>query len=500
MKQTADRRGANENRGQAGPLSYALVFAMVLAGATVVLMTGGMALSDAQDTAEAQRAEHTMTLFDSRAAMVALGESGSQSVSFGQDSGIFETRPTDGYLMIKHTNYDDSGSNQVLYKEPLGAVVYENGERELAYQGGGVWRKDPQGDAQVISPPEFHYRGETLTLPVIRVNGNASGAGSVTARIRADTRAEKVYPDVSTQYPSSSQNYLNPVENGSVAVWVKSDYYRGWATYFRERTEGNVTAYDNNQTVRVELASLGGAPGAFTVPDEGRDLDVEALGSGHPLTDFTLSLTADNKFRNGHWSFYTTQGGDKFEIHIDFGRPGKCQHGSFSNDVSISVYYYNSTNDVSHEWQNTSIDANDPDGAFYVDCPNLEANLDFTNENTNLTYRDMDVTGSKNKWWFGPSIEDDLPPSSIVHDNHTEDGDRTFQRGTDDATIEYVVNHYMSRTGQNYELTVTDGPGGSTRIDELDSMGELRYAEAGGPEYITYLHVTDNEINVTIGS
>ena len=98
MRLSADSRGRgrNRDRGQAGPLSYALVFAMILTGATVVLVGGGLALTSAQDQAETERAEHTMTLFDSRAAMVALGESGAQSVSFGQDSGTFETRPTDG--------------------------------------------------------------------------------------------------------------------------------------------------------------------------------------------------------------------------------------------------------------------------------------------------------------------------------------------------------------------------------------------------------------------
>ena len=495
-------RGRNRDRGQAGSLSYALVFAMILTGATVVLVGGGLALTSAQDQAETERAEHTMTLFDSRAAMVALGESGAQSVSFGQDSGTFETRPTDGYLMIRHSNYDGWGTDTELYNETLGAVVYENGDSELAYQGGGVWRKDAQGEAQIISPPEFHYRGETLTLPVVRVNGNASGSGSVSTRISASTRAEKVYPDQSVQYSNNSQYYLNPIRTGNVSVYVKSDYYRGWATYFRERTEGNVTVFDGNQTVKVQLKSIGGAPGEFDMPPETNSLDVEALGPGHPLTDFTITLAADNagnEFTNGHWSFYSTQGGDQFEIHLDFGSPGKCNSGDFSNDVDLSVYYYNSTNDVSHEWQNTSVDPNDPDGAFYVDCPNLEASLDFTNENTNLTYRNMDITGSENKWWFGTSIDDRMPPSSLPHDNHTEDGGRTFQRGTDDATVEYVVNHYMSRMGQNYELTVTDGPGGSSRINEGQSSGVLRYGEDGSAQYITYLHVTDNEVNVTVG-
>jgi len=517
MRQTGDRRGANTSRGQAGPLSYALVFAMILTGATVVLATGGIALSDAQDSAEAQRAEHTMTLFDSRAAMVALGESGSQSVSFGQDSGIFETRPTDGYLMIKHTNYDGAGADIELYKEALGAVVYENGERELAYQGGGIWRKDAQGDAQVISPPEFHYRGATLTLPVVRVDGHASGSGSVTARITGATRAEIVYPDASETYPGPSRQYLNPIREGEVSVYVKSDYYRGWATYFRERTEGEVTVFDSNQTVKVKLKSIGGAPGEFDMPDEGSSLPVE--GFGGPLNEFEITLTATKtgngngkgrQFTESHWSFFSDQGGDQFEIHIKTDGSTKCTSddpsGDLDGDVGLSVYYYNSSTDTSHEWVNSGIDPNDPDTAIDADCENKQLAIDFMSENTNLTYEDIDdvenVPGGSNKWEFGDNINSREAPATLT--DHPEG----FAKGEEDS-VKDVLNYYMSRMGINYDLTVTDGPGnnnnnnngkGSGRIDEGESYGTLLYDEDASGQYITYLHVTDNEITVTIDS
>jgi len=512
MRQTAERRGASRSRGQAGPLSYVLIFAMILAGTTVVLVTGGMALSDAQDTAETQRAEHTMTLFDSRAAMVALGESGAQSVSFGQDSGVFETRPTEGYLAIRHSEWESGEPSVELYNETLGSVVYENGERELAYQGGGVWRLDAEGEARIVSPPEFHYRGATLTLPVVRVDGNASGAGSVTARITGETRAGKVYPDASETYPvpASSRQYLNPIRNGEVSVFVRSDYYQGWATYFRQRTQGNVTVFDGNRTVKVKLKSIGGAPGEFDMPLEGNSLEVSGFGEDHPISDFSLTLKGDNKdFNNGQWSLYSTQGGDEFEMHIEF--EDKC-NGGYSGYIDFSVYYYNSTTDVSHEWQNDSIDPSDTT-AFDVDCSNTEVEVDFTSVETNLTYQDIYVSsGSDNKWCFGSHIDDRYVPSSMTLDDHPSvDGPMTFAENTGNHTMNYVVNHYMERVGLNYELTVKDGPGnseclsggtggGSSRIVETQSSGVLRYSEASGAQYITYLHVTDNEINVSIDS
>jgi hypothetical protein len=496
---------------------------MILTGATVVLVGGGLALTSAQDQAETERAEHTMTLFDSRAAMVALGESSAQSVSFGQDSGVIETRPTDGYLMIKHSDYDDADNDAdndaELYNETLGAVVYENGDSELAYQGGGVWRKDAQGKAQVISPPEFHYRGETLTLPVVRVNGNASGSGSVSTRISASTRAEKVYPDQSVQYSNNSQYYLNPIQTGNVSVYVKSDYYRGWATYFRERTEGTVTVYDSNRTVEVELKTIGGAPGEFDMPEEGNSLPVRGLKSGHSLNDFSITVAFEEpgngngngngrQFTEGHWSFYSTQGGDQFEIHINTKGSAQCDSddpsGEMNSDVALSVYYYNSNTDVAHEWVNGSIDPDDPDSAIDADCENKELTVDFVSDTTNLTYEEIDnvenVPDSDNKWEFGNEINEERPGSIELH---PEDDSRTFNKGIDDATVEYVLNHYMSMMGVDYDLTVKDGPGNGTnsgRIDETVSSGRLFYEEADSGQFITYLHVTDNKININISN
>ena len=512
MESSTRPGGQRQSRAQAGPLSYVLIFAMILAGATVVLAGGGVALTDAQDRAEMQRAEHTMTLFDSRAAMVALGESETQTVSFGQDSGTFETRADEGYLAIKHADWESGEPTQELFNRSLGAVVYENGDHELAYQGGGVWRLGPEGKAQIISPPEFHYRGATLTLPVVRVNGSASASGSVTAQISGTERARKVYPNASATYPAPASNreYLNPIRNGSVAVYVKSDYYEGWATYFRQRTQGEVTVFHNNETTRVKLQTIGGAPGAFDMPLEGNSLEVSGFGDNHPLNQWEVTLKADGNFNNGHWSLYSSQGGDEFEMHIWM--QGKCTGGSpgtYNDDVDFSIYYYNASTGVSHEWQNASIDPTAASTAFDVDCASQELTVDFMSTETNLTYDDLVRTGTNNKWCYSDHIEDRDVPAEADVDEHGVTGEpSTFDENTGNATMNFLVNHYMERMGTDYELTVKDGPGnseclsgggggGSSRIDEDASFGTLLYDEASGAQFITYLHVTDNQINVT---
>ena len=86
----------------------------------------------------------------------------------------------------------------------LGSVVSESGDSEIAYQSGGVWRRSGD-DSRMVSPPEFHYRGRTLTLPVIAVNGDGAGE-TLTVRGGGTT----------TKAPCSDGE--NPLANGRVLV------------------------------------------------------------------------------------------------------------------------------------------------------------------------------------------------------------------------------------------------------------------------------------------
>jgi FlaG/FlaF family flagellin (archaellin) len=95
-------RAAADERGLSNILGYTLVLAIVLGGTVVVLVMGTGALDASQGQSEIQRAEHSMTLLDSRTALVALGTSSSQTIPFGQDSGEFEVENDTGYIALYH--------------------------------------------------------------------------------------------------------------------------------------------------------------------------------------------------------------------------------------------------------------------------------------------------------------------------------------------------------------------------------------------------------------
>jgi hypothetical protein len=519
------RLSGEDGRGQSTVLGYLLLIAIIVGGTSLVVVFGADALQQTNSQSELKRAEQTMTLFDSRAAMVALGTSDVQSLNVKQQSGSFETRPDEGKLWIRHVGYE-KGASEIIYEESLGAVVYENGNTEVAYQGGGVWRLDARGAAQMVSPPEFHYRGQTLTLPIIRVQGETSASGSPTVSVAANKQAEKVYPDTSadlTSYTNGSgapydyngdgRHYTNPIKDGTVRVFVQSPYYEGWAAYFDERTSGKVKVYDSNRTVRLTLVSLGGAPGRFPIPDEGVAQPVEGVADGHPLTEFDLTLR-DGQNYNGesHWSLYAVNDGKEFQIHIELANGGAtCRDANIAYTFSTPTEY--------REWETGYIS---PGATTAYDCTptgsgaELEFNLTSRDPNALAEYTNVDGNFQSGKWCFDPGPTPDSNPNI---DYHNEDPGIIDITNDPTQTLNWTTSHYVSRLGTDWDLKVQDsqgsappecdsrtggngngngnsGGGGSDMIDEDRSVGNLDYVEARGSQFITFLHVTENEIEV----
>jgi hypothetical protein len=247
----------------------------------------------------------------------------------------------------------------------------------------------------------------------------------------------------------------------------------------------------------VTLTSLAGSVGDFQMPSEGTDLEVSGMADDHPLNSYTLTLKPDPHFQNMHWSFYADSGNEQFELH--FFSDGKCKGGpgggSYNGDLDVSIYYYNSSGSgtIHEEWQNESVDVEDnPD--FNVDCSAETLTMDLLSSTT-MEYDDLQITGSDNKWFFGPEIDArGVTTSTTSFTLHGPDtGDYTTG---DEEELGFLVDHYLQMLGPQFELTVTDGPGGSSRVDEGDSTGELTFDTSSSGQFITFLHITENRIEV----
>ena len=488
------RRPRRRTRGQSEVLGVVLLLAITITGTGLVVAFGSSALDDSKQASELDSAEHAMTQFDSHAAMVALGDSAVQSVSFGQSGGDYSVQPDSGTIKITHINYDGENDEVVLPETSLGSVVYENDGTTIAYQGGGVWRKGETGASRMVSPPEFHYQSATLTLPIIRVKGSGGAAGSPTGRIREIARAERVYPS-GEQYPNGNF-YENPLENGKMVVTIQSEYYEAWADYFRSRTSGTVTVDHSTDpgTVTVDLVSTG-ITGTFDMPNDGSGVDIRGIVGGHSLSDYVITLQPDDTdsadFSNLQWSMYAENGDRQFEIHL------RSQSGSDCSDTTMSatVYYSENGGDTYHGWYD--------DDAYTTEC--FDANADGDDEvrlvadfvddddaDPGLVYQSLSQNQLTHFSLSGATLE-----SSATFDEHKDNVGWEPQLYSENAdenteTVDRLMKHYLALMGPGFDLKVDDK--NSDSVNEGASTGTIDYPGSG--RFVTYLHITENEVKV----
>ena len=478
LRDTSARR-AGRGRGMSSTIGFVLLLGIVAITTTGIVALGTVALEDTERQSTIERAEQSMAQFDSRAAQVALGSETTQRLSFGRSSGRYHVDGTVGRIRIEHLNYSKTGADATIYNGTLGAVTYRNGETTIAYQGGGVWRADGDGRSRMISPPEFHYRGSTLTLPIVSVDGENGASGSPTAVVQ-QTRTARVFPNASASY-ANGRPYINPASNGQIRVTVTSEYYEGWADYFTKRTETNVSDIDHvNRTVTAELITLGDQ-GRFDIPTDGNPLSVRGLAANN-LSELSLTVRAKDdqpsKLASIDWSLYAEEDGQRLEMNIDGLSNGEC-NGS-DNEADISIYYSDDYGETYHGWNATD--------AVEVTCdadgdPMLV--MEFTDASVDLTYGDLSGNLAK----FNPSGG---ARSSVSFDRFDGDTGWTYTHGSTES-LAVVVNHYFGRIGPTFELKSSSANGGNN-VDVGRSEGNNIVYQ--GNDVITFLHISENQINV----
>ncbi|MFC6835271.1 DUF7289 family protein [Halomarina ordinaria] len=285
MRANRGRVTDGEARGQSAVVGFVLVVGLSMLGIASVLFLGAGALTEVEERASLGQAENAFSQFDARASGVALGDDDVARVDTGLGGADGDVAVAEDAGWLRVTVTDEDGERQVV-NETLGAVTYSEGDTVVAYQGGGVWRAQ-DGGTTLVSSPEFHYRDDTLTLPILTVEGDDDGDGTLTVRREATERV--------------SLAGANPLDGATVEVTVRSDYYRGWDRYFDERTEGQTSVDDDARTATVTLvAPETRPPVGDAVRSTARNGDFVIAGNGAKTDAYDSRVGAyDDSKRNG---------------------------------------------------------------------------------------------------------------------------------------------------------------------------------------------------------
>lgn len=443
-EQVATRTGrwsapfGDATRAQSSVVAVVLLIGLTVTGATAVLVVGSDALSDTQRSANVDSAENALSQIDAKASRVAAGSNNSETLTVA-DSGDGETRvePNAGFVNVTMENETSGEVQQVLLNESLGRVVYEVEDEQLAFQGGGVWRKTGSG-SRMISRPDVHYRGDeqespTATIPLTLIGGENSSGDELTISDNG----------TGLRFPIRGDNdRSNPILEGRINMTVRSEYYLAWGDYLEELT-GGVAEYDHDENeVSIVLVSPRDRENVHQgLFQTGTDTNlVIGAGGGSATTDsYNSSVGPYNGSGAGDNGTIATAG--NIEVSSNGEVNGNIEVGG---DIHVSASSAYVTGNISYGrskdiHQNADVDGWIANNASVNSTPPIRAY----------------VEGRVDRYSNGSNNDND-------HENITDDDqiDWTESGPSDHVTLsdgKYYVNGSLSLSDQNITLDTTDG-------------------------------------------
>ena len=422
-------------RAQSTVVAVVLLIGLTVTGATAVLVVGSDALSDTQRSANVDSAENALSQIDAKASRVAAGSNNTETLTVA-DSGDGETRvePNAGFVNVTMENETTGEVQQVLLNESLGRVVYEVDGEQIAFQGGGVWRKTGDG-SRMISRPDVHYRGDdqespTATIPLTLIEGSNSSGNDLTI---SDNGTGLRFPI------RDDDDRSNPILEGRINMTVQSEYYLAWGDYLEQLT-GGVATYDHGENeVSIVLVSPRDRKNVHQgLFQTGTDTNlVVGAGGGSSTTDsYNSSEGPYDPSTAGNNGTIATAG--NIEVSSNGEVYGNIEVGGDIHVAASSAYVagnisYGRNNDVH---KNADVDGWIANNASVNSTPPIRAY----------------VEGRIDRYSNGSTNDND-------HENITSDDQIDF--GADDhATLpagKYYVNGSLSLSDQNLTLDTTGG-------------------------------------------
>lgn len=237
-----------DRRAQAAVVGIVLLVGVVAIGSIGILLLGTDVNEQSQAQAQDERVRQSFVELDKDLDSVSETNARSRVVDLDlpDESDVAIRRKNAGRIVVNRTNLTTTGT--VVVKR-IGAIVYEHDGTHYAYQAGAVW-KGTGNETQLVSAPSIEYDSKedgdipTLTLPI----SDLKGAKTLN---KGPVEVEKV----TTHAPL---NDVATIDNQVVTLEITSDYYVGWADYFRSRYENVlVNVYHDNDTAQIKLGRPG---------------------------------------------------------------------------------------------------------------------------------------------------------------------------------------------------------------------------------------------------
>lgn len=444
-----------DSTGQSEVIGVILILAISITSIAIILLLGQPVLSDATNDATVDRVQNEILTLDSRLTAASLGTSVNESVALSLEGGQL-TSDSDA-TRLNVTLADGT----TVYNSTIGKIEYENGNTAIAYEAGGVWRRNTvTGASSMVASPDFDFDGETMTLPVYNVTTDVSYSGSPTLSVRGGNNTRK--------FPNST--HKNPVD-GAV-VTVDTEYYRAWERYIEEELRGNATVDEDANEIRAELPALD-APGS-----------IDWAGA---------SKTEYGGPRNGLFG--------SFEEGVKF--------PSVDEDIESYVEYAEGnrltgqgSGPVTDLWECTPCDSSDPvvynDTDYVMDGEKFDTSMGNITVvvDGDLTVKDMDLTSTGSNTNLRIVTTGDLEMSSGYTVTNPGDPEKLIFQTTSDGEVVFEGGNGGSTGTGTGTVYAPDS------LVSLSEMGEGSGSEWTGPVVAKTFDATgvDSDARIELGS
>jgi len=468
-------------RGQSEVIGVVLLLAITIGAVTVTVATGSAALGLVTDEARSASVENGMSQLSSQSSLVALGGTDARRFDLGAvDDGQLRLDEGAGRVEVR---IETENATTTTYNDSIGTVEYVGGHRTVAMQGGGVWAMEG-GRGRMISPPEYHYRSETLTFPIVRLTGDESSPASGTGVVR------RVASD-----PGAVTETPNPLRNGTVVVEVQSEYYEGWYDFFTQRTDGAVTKDDANRTTTARLVVPEEVTFERAIALQGEYTHGNGNGNGNGNSGLSESMYSEGVAHRSaapliESTLANSTGSDDLSTCFDSGTT--CTGGTYyaSDDVTVGQSVdFNTTDgnitiaidgDLDLSGETLEIE-NEGDGVvrYYVN------GSVFTSDSGTVGTASTNTSARRNQFYVRDGFLEDAQGGfgfdAIVYAPNSD----TDIQGSVDLRGGFVFNSLYT---QSNAFTIEQD-------DELDDT-TIRISGGTGQNPITYLHVSENVVEV----
>lgn len=232
-------------RGVSPIVGFALLVGLTALVAVGVFVVASTALDSTTNAAQQEQTRASMQAFADTTQQLREGSTSTKDFQIeGYDGGQTVVDQSSGTINV--TLVENGTHRPWLNDTKLGTLQYSTPDGDtIAYQGGGVF-KQTDDHVDLLRAPSLQQRGHgtsTLTLPITRIEGNATDVGRFDGELSVEDR-RKIYPErgrVSLLKNDTNADFLE--------VRIDSEYAEAWESYARHQTNATIAGSSDNHVV-----------------------------------------------------------------------------------------------------------------------------------------------------------------------------------------------------------------------------------------------------------